>query len=128
MSPPSLRLCCRLPTVRERLAALVKHPLSDRTQALGRFIPARAGNTWPVPLLKLLSPVHPRPRGEHDFMSYHPSGSKPVGRIRRNDAAKPSRDEARAHLHLKETEWRYNHRHANKYTYLLQYLRKNPLS
>ena len=32
------------------------------------------------------------------------------------------------HLHLKETEWRYNHRHANKYTYLLQYLRKNPLS
>ena len=44
MSPPSLRLCCRLPTVRERLAALVKHPLSDRTRALGRFIPARAGN------------------------------------------------------------------------------------
>ena len=32
------------------------------------------------------------------------------------------------HLHLKETEWRYNHRHANKYTYLLQYLRKTPLS
>ena len=32
------------------------------------------------------------------------------------------------HLHLKETEWRYNHRHANKYTYLLQCLRKNPLS
>ena len=27
----------------ERLAALVKHPLSDRTRALGRFIPARAG-------------------------------------------------------------------------------------
>ena len=32
------------------------------------------------------------------------------------------------HLHLKETEWRYNHRHADKYTCLLQYLRKNPLS
>ena len=32
------------------------------------------------------------------------------------------------HLHLKETEWRYNHRHANKYRCLLQYLRKNPLS
>ena len=32
------------------------------------------------------------------------------------------------HLHLKETEWRYNHRHANKYKCLLQYLRKNPLS
>ena len=31
------------------------------------------------------------------------------------------------HLHLKETEWRYNHRHANKYRCLLQYLRKNPL-
>ena len=32
------------------------------------------------------------------------------------------------HLHLKETEWRYNHRHADKYTCLLQYPRKNPLS
>ena len=31
-------------------------------------------------------------------------------------------------LHLKETEWRYNHRHANQYRCLLQYLRKNPLS
>ena len=28
----------------------------------------------------------------------------------------------------KETEWRYNHRHDNKYRCLLQYLRKNPLS
>ena len=26
------------------------------------------------------------------------------------------------HLHLKETEWRYNHRHADKYKCLLQYL------
>ena len=32
------------------------------------------------------------------------------------------------HLHLKETEWRYNHRRADKYKYLRQYLRKNPLS
>ena len=32
------------------------------------------------------------------------------------------------HLHLKETEWRYNHRHADKYKCLLHYLRKNPLS
>ena len=32
------------------------------------------------------------------------------------------------HLHLKETEWRYNHRRADKYTCLLQHLRKNPLS
>ena len=32
------------------------------------------------------------------------------------------------HLHLKETEWRYNHRRADKYKCLLQYLRKNPLS
>ena len=32
------------------------------------------------------------------------------------------------HLHLKETEWRYNHRCADKYKCLLQYLRKNPLS
>ena len=31
-------------------------------------------------------------------------------------------------LHLKETEWRYNHRRADKYKCLLQYLRKNPLS
>ena len=30
------------------------------------------------------------------------------------------------HLHLKETEWRYNHRRADKYKCLLQYLRKNP--
>ena len=32
------------------------------------------------------------------------------------------------HLHLKETEWRYNHRRADKYKCLLQYLRMNPLS
>ena len=32
------------------------------------------------------------------------------------------------HLHLKETEWRYNHCRADKYNCLLQYLRKNPLS
>ena len=32
------------------------------------------------------------------------------------------------HLHLKETEWRYNHRQTNKYQTLLQYLRENPLS
>ncbi len=32
------------------------------------------------------------------------------------------------HLHLKETEWRYNHRHADKYKTLLRYLRENPLS
>jgi len=32
------------------------------------------------------------------------------------------------HLHLKETEWRYNHRHLNKYKILLTYLRENPLS
>ena len=32
------------------------------------------------------------------------------------------------HLHLKETEWRYNHRRADKYKCLRQYLRKNPLS
>ena len=29
---------------------------------------------------------------------------------------------------LTETEWRYNHRRADKYKCLLQYLRKNPLS
>lgn len=32
------------------------------------------------------------------------------------------------HLHLKETEWRYNHRRLNKYKTLLSYLRENPLS
>ena len=32
------------------------------------------------------------------------------------------------HLHLKETEWRYNHRNLNKYKILLRYLRENPLS
>ena len=38
------------------------------------------------------------------------------------------------HLHLKETEWRYNHRHADKYKTLLPYqgrtlrVRQNPLS
>jgi len=32
------------------------------------------------------------------------------------------------HLHLKETEWRYNHRDLNKYMTLLSYLRENPLS
>ena len=30
------------------------------------------------------------------------------------------------HLHLKETEWRYNHRQTNKYQTLLQYLRGKP--
>ena len=32
------------------------------------------------------------------------------------------------HLHLKETEWRYNHRRSNKYKTLLSYLRENPVS
>ncbi len=32
------------------------------------------------------------------------------------------------HLHLKETEWRYNHRTINKAQTLLNYLRNNPLS
>ena len=32
------------------------------------------------------------------------------------------------HLHLKETEWRYNMRHTDKYRTLLRYLRENPLS
>ena len=32
------------------------------------------------------------------------------------------------HLHLKETEWRYNHRQDDKYKILLSYLRNNPLS
>ena len=30
------------------------------------------------------------------------------------------------HLHLKETEWRYNHRHSNMGKTLLTYLRENP--
>ena len=32
------------------------------------------------------------------------------------------------HLHLKETEWRYNHRHENRYRILLRYLREEPIS
>ena len=32
------------------------------------------------------------------------------------------------HLHLKETEWRYNQRNANRYKLLLSYLRERPLS
>ena len=32
------------------------------------------------------------------------------------------------HLHLKETEWRYNHGHADKYQTLLRCLRENPPS
>lgn len=31
-------------------------------------------------------------------------------------------------LHLKETEWRYNNRHSNKYKLLLTYLGQNPVS
>jgi len=30
-------------------------------------------------------------------------------------------------LHLKETEWRYNNRHADKYKTLLTLFRNNPL-
>ena len=32
------------------------------------------------------------------------------------------------HLHLKETEWRYNNRHADRYKTLLAFLRNNPLN
>ena len=32
------------------------------------------------------------------------------------------------HLHLKETEWRFNRRKANKYKTLLRYRRQNPLN
>ena len=35
------------------------------SDALHRFIPARAGNTAQVRVVPLLPPVHPRPRGEH---------------------------------------------------------------
>ena len=31
------------------------------------------------------------------------------------------------HLHLKETEWRFNNRASNKVRLLLTYLRKSPL-
>ncbi|MDR3266621.1 MAG: IS1595 family transposase, partial [Tannerella sp.] len=31
------------------------------------------------------------------------------------------------YLHLKETEWRFNHRHENIYKMLLTRLRKSPL-
>jgi transposase len=31
------------------------------------------------------------------------------------------------HLHLKETEWRFNHRASNKVRLLLKYFRENPL-
>ena len=36
--------------------------------------------------------------------------------------------EATFHLHLKETEWRFNYRHSDKYKNLLTYLRNAPLS
>ncbi|MDD3897182.1 MAG: IS1595 family transposase, partial [Candidatus Peribacteraceae bacterium] len=32
------------------------------------------------------------------------------------------------YLHLKECEWRFNHRHENLYTVLLSLLRKSPLN
>ncbi len=32
------------------------------------------------------------------------------------------------HLHLKETEWRYNHRLEDKYKTLLRYFRENPIN
>jgi transposase len=36
--------------------------------------------------------------------------------------------DATFHLHLKETDWRFNHRHSDKYKTLLTYLRKFPLN
>ena len=40
--------------------------VSNHLCALGRFIPACAGNTSPTPITRAGLPVHPRMRGEHD--------------------------------------------------------------
>ena len=52
-----------------------------------RFIPARAGNTVMLSTCKLLTPVHPRSRGEHVIRSRaasHAAGSSPLARGTRN--------------------------------------------
>ena len=48
-----------------------------------RFIPARAGNTWPAGALRRGRPVHPRSRGEHPEGFQSPiisTGSSPLAR------------------------------------------------
>ena len=48
-----------------------------------RFIPARAGNTWPGSGRATSSTVHPRSRGEHEnrpFAEQYSSGSSPLAR------------------------------------------------
>ena len=50
---------------------------------LTRFTPAHAGNTAKASLVKSLSWVHPRSRGEYDLLScpfLRPSGSPPLTR------------------------------------------------
>ena len=52
------------------------------------FIPARAGNTWPISIPSRLPPVHPRPRGEHALIVWdkiHLVGSSPPARGTRID-------------------------------------------
>ena len=49
----------------------------------GRFIPARAGNTFRCRRRRARRPVHPRPRGEHDEPAHHygsRAGSSPPAR------------------------------------------------
>ena len=53
-----------------------------------RFIPARAGNTWMMPLVPSISTVHPRSRGEHDHHQDRTAGvcgSSPLARGTRHD-------------------------------------------
>ena len=54
-----------------------------REAGWNRFIPARAGNTVAQVVERLVSPVHPRSRGEHSVREFHMSrrpGSSPLAR------------------------------------------------
>ena len=62
-----------------RIPVAGSSPLARGTRGPGpgrgherRFIPARAGNTWRSPSGYVLTPVHPRSRGEHAVHRRHP--------------------------------------------------------
>ena len=58
-------------------------PRAERALHFLRFIPARAGNTWPRPPTTARAAVHPRSRGEHvggGAMTRLSNGSSPLAR------------------------------------------------
>ena len=84
LTAPSVIRCGSSPLARGTRIEMDQVDLDDR------FIPARAGNTWPSPAAVQIHPVHPRSRGEHRLTTRPDPpgyGSSPLARGTRGGEA-----------------------------------------